>query len=87
MSNYKLYLSSEEELLRGLKQEYQSLEAEKMEEDNDTEVMKKSNCAIGCCTINIAQISIVLWGYNLNLYACRNGLFNVKITEFKHKIE
>ena len=53
MSNYKLYLSSEEELLRGLKQEYQSLEAEKMEEDNDTEV--KSNCAIGCCTISMAQ--------------------------------
>ena len=38
MSKYKLYLSSGEELLRGLKQEYQSLEAEKMEEDNDTEV-------------------------------------------------
>ena len=55
MSNYKLYLSSEEELLRGLKQEYQSLEAEKMEEDNDTEVMKKSNGAIGCCTISMAQ--------------------------------
>ena len=54
MSNYKLYLSSEEELLRGLKQEYQSLEAEKMEED-DTEVMEKSNCAIGCCTISMVQ--------------------------------
>ena len=50
-----LYLSSEEELLRGLKQEYQSLEAEKMEEDNDTEVMEKSNCAIGCCTISMVQ--------------------------------
>lgn len=48
-------LSSEEELLRGLKQEYQSLEAEKMEEDNDTEVMEKSNCAIGCCTISMVQ--------------------------------
>ena len=55
VSNYKLYLSSEEELLRGLKQEYQSLEAEKMEEDNDTEVMEKSNCAIGCCTISMVQ--------------------------------
>lgn len=55
MSNYKLYLSSEEELLRGLKQEYQSLEAGKMEENNDTEVMEKSNCAIGCCTISMVQ--------------------------------
>ena len=45
----------EEELLRGLKQEYQSLEAEKMEEDNDTEVMEKSNCATGCCTISMVQ--------------------------------
>lgn len=57
MSKYKLYLSSGEELLRGLKQEYQSLEAEKMEEDNDTEVMEKekSNCATGCCTISMVQ--------------------------------
>ena len=55
VSKYKLYLSSGEELLRGLKQEYQSLEAEKMEEDNDTEVMEKSNCATGCCTISMAQ--------------------------------
>ena len=55
VSKYKLYLSSGEELLRGLKQEYQSLEAEKMEEDNDTEVMEKSNCAIGCCTISMVQ--------------------------------
>lgn len=39
----------------GLKQEYQSLEAEKMEEDNGTEVMGKSNCAIGCCTISMVQ--------------------------------
>ena len=55
MSKYKLYLSSGEELLRGLKQEYQSLEAEKMEEDNDTEVMEKSNCATGCRTISMVQ--------------------------------
>ena len=55
MSNYKLYLSSEEELLRGLKQEYHSLDAEKLDVDNDTEVMEKSNCAIGCCTISMVQ--------------------------------
>ena len=55
MSKYTLYLSSGEELLRGLKQEYQSLEAEKMKEDNDTEVMEKSNCDIGCCTISMVQ--------------------------------
>ena len=41
--------------VRGLKQEYQSLEAEKMEEDNDTEVMEKNNCATGCCTISMVQ--------------------------------
>ncbi len=33
-SKYKLYLSSEEELLRGLNQEYQALEAGKMGEEN-----------------------------------------------------
>ena len=62
MSKYKLYLSSGEELLRGLKQEYQSLEAEKMEEDNDTEVMEKINtihdfvgkgCTNGISTVKI----------------------------------
>ena len=55
VSKYTLYLSSGEELLRGLKQEYQSLEAEKMEEDNDTGVMEKNNCATGCCTISMVQ--------------------------------
>ena len=33
-SKYKLYLSSEEELLRELNQEYQALEAGKMGEEN-----------------------------------------------------
>ena len=56
VSKYTLYLSSGEELLRGLKQEYQSLEAEKMEEDNDTEVMEKNYCATGFCTISMVQI-------------------------------
>ena len=71
MSNYKLYLSSEEELLRGLKQEYQSLEAEKMEEDNDTEVMEKNNCATGCCTISTIHDFVGK--------GCTNGISTVKI--------
>ena len=28
---------------------------QKKEEDNDTEVMEKSNCAIGCCTISMVK--------------------------------
>lgn len=76
MSKYKLYLSSGEELLRGLKQEYQSLEAEKMEEDNDTEVMEKSNCATGCCTISMVQINTI---HDFAGKDCTNGISTVKI--------
>ena len=72
MSKYKLYLSSGEELLRGLKQEYQSLEAEKMEEDNDTEVIVPQAVAqLVWCKINTI--------HDFAGKGCTNGISTVKI--------
>ena len=76
MSNYKLYLSSEEELLRGLKQEYQSLEAEKMEEDNDTEVMEKVIVPQAVGQLVWCKINTI---HDFVGKGCTNGISTVKI--------
>ena len=56
-SKYKLYLPSEEELLRELNQEYQALEASKIEEESIGD-MKKINFASVWCKIDEV---IILW--------------------------
>ncbi len=51
-SKYKLYLPSEEELLRELNQEYQALEAGKAGEENIGDMEEIINFASGWCKID-----------------------------------
>ena len=76
-SKCKLYLPSEEELLRELNQEYQALEAGKTDEENSGD-MKLIFCGKRVArTVFVQQKYFsyfrILWGYVLIWYACQDG--------------
>jgi hypothetical protein len=95
-SKCKLYLPSEEELLRELNQEYQALEAGKTDEENSGD-MKLIFCGKRVArTVFVQQKYFsyfrILWGYVLIWYACRDcGIATkekyVEILEFTHFVE
>ena len=76
-SKCKLYLPSEEELLRELNQEYQALEAGKTDEENSGD-MKLIFCGKRVARTVFVQQKYssyfrILWGYVLIWYACQDG--------------